>query len=243
MTAASPRALWIVCITVLTSSVAAAQAPSASATRSATVSGGVSSPEARPWSGETAVRVYGVGAVGAGGEVNARGSGLRTRADAVPSGGAALGVEIPLAHAFSIGAEGNFWTWGTPRSDAMAVSDSFVLEVSAVPRFRCPWTAPSGEQHFALGLALPVGPTLSFLNSGDQTNTLSSLGTRDGRGWGVHAGALAEAQVFLIPRVGLLLDVGYIHHVFWHDAITAGDRALQIDFGQVVVRFGLVVAL
>ncbi len=210
---------------------------------SASVAIAQSTAQPRRWDGETAVRVYGVGTFGAGGDVNAQGAGIHTRAGVMPSGGAAIGVEVPLAHAFSIGVEGNVWIWGTQRSASMDVSDSYLLELSAVPRFRCPWSSASGEQHFALGFAFPVGPTLSFLHSGDQTNTLSSIGTRDGRGLGLHVGALAEAEVFLIRNVGLLLDVGYIHHIVWHDPITPGDRDLQIDFGQLVVRLGVVIAL
>jgi hypothetical protein len=40
-----------------------------------------------------------------------------------------------------------------------------------------------------------------------------------------------------------MLDLGYTHHFLWHPSAIAGERDVQIDFGQAVARLGLVLAL
>ena len=159
-----------------------------------------------------------------------------------PSAGAALGADIPLAHAFSLGVEISYWCWSASRPGAMDVAASSLIEMSAVPRFRNPFSLPTGE-HFALALALPIGPSLSFLRNGDGSNALATLGARDGLGTGVHAGAMFEVQAFVLPRFGIIFDLGYIHHFLWQPAALAGARDVQIDFGQAVARLGVVLAL
>ncbi len=199
-------------------------------------------PAPRPWDGETAVRVYAQGALGMFGDVRARSETMRTGAAVSPSAGVAAGVEIPLAHAFSLGIEASVWSWSATQPGMMSVSDSWLLEASFVPRFRNPWSLSSGE-HFSIGLAIPVGPTLSLLHNGSQTDATAVLGARDGTGAGMHVGALVELQAFVLPHFGFTFDVGYIHHFLWHGSAIAGQRDVQIDFGQGVVRLGVIVAI
>jgi hypothetical protein len=186
--------------------------------------------------------MYAQGALGAFGDARAQSATLRANSPVSPSGGAAIGAEFPLAHAFSLGVEASYWAWSASTPGQMDVSSSSLLELSAMPRFRCPWGMPTGE-HFSVGIALPVGPSLSFLHNDDGANMLATLGARDGFGSGMHVGALLELQAFVMPNFGFVLDLGYIHHFLWHHSAIEGQRDVQIDFGQGVARFGVIVAL
>jgi len=197
---------------------------------------------ARPWDGETAIRVYARGGVGVSGDVRARSDTTQIGAGVAPSWNAALGVEIPLAHAFSVGFEARASSWSASVPGTMSIDQSMLLEISAVPRFRNPWSLSTGE-HFSVGVALPIGPTLSFLHENNQTDVLAMIGAHDGMGMGMHVGALAEIQAFVLPRFGITFDVGYLHHFLWHPSAIAGQRDVQIDFGQMVMRIGVIVAL
>jgi hypothetical protein len=199
-------------------------------------------PAPLPWDGQTAVRVYAQGSLGLFGDVRARSETMRTGAAVSPSAGVAAGVEIPLAHAFSLGVEANAWNWSASSPGTMSVSNSWLLEASFVPRFRNPWALPTGE-HFAIGLAIPIGPSLSLLHNGSQTDATAVLGARDGTGEGMHVGALVELQAFVLPHFGFTFDAGYIHHFLWHGSAIAGQRDVQIDFGQAVARLGVIVAI
>jgi hypothetical protein len=196
----------------------------------------------RPWDGQMAPRLYALGTLGMFGDARAQSATMRTGAPVSPSAGAAIGAELPLGHAFSLGVEGSFWAWSASRAGQMDVAQSMLLEISAVPRFRCPWGTPTGE-HFSLGLAIPIGPSLSWLHNEDGSNMLAALGARDGIGSGMHVGALIELQAFVLPQFGFVFDVGYLHHFLWHRSAITGDRDVHVDFGQAVARFGVILAL
>lgn len=191
--------------------------------------------------GETAVRVYAAGAGGAFGDARVQSRGARRSAGLAPGGGAVLGFEVPLAHAFSLGVEAGFWLWTLEASASMRTGTSYAIELSVVPRFRNPWSSSTGS-HFAISFGFPVGPTLSLLDPGEGDGTLGGLGVQGGLGRGIHLGAMAELAAFPMRHVGLTFAVGYVHRFLWHSTSEAGQPDVQIDWGQPLVRLGLAVA-
>ncbi|MFO0684263.1 MAG: hypothetical protein U0234_19575 [Sandaracinus sp.] len=191
--------------------------------------------------GEMAPRVYAAGAAGALGDARVQSRGARHSAPLAPGGGAVIGFEVPLAHAFSVGGELSVWLWSLDASPTMRTGTSYAMELSVVPRFRNPWSSSTGS-HFAIAFGFPVGPTLSLLDPGAGAGTLGTLGVQGGLGRGLHLGAMAELQAFPMRHVGVTFAVGYVHRFLWHSASDAGQPDVQIDWGQPMVRLGLTVA-
>jgi hypothetical protein len=188
-------------------------------------------------------RLYGFAQVGVLGDVTVRSGNDRGTLSLEPSGGAGVGFEVPLAHVFSIGAEADGWGWNSDRGSDWDVGPSAVFDLSVVPRLRLPWST-AGHAHGEVGLAFPVGPSVSFIN-GDSQFDLSRWGTHIDAGWGAHVGVMLNAQFFPIERFGFTFDLGYVHHFAWHDvhSTVLGVHQMQIDFGQLVARAGIIVLL
>jgi hypothetical protein len=190
-----------------------------------------------------APRLYAFGQLGLFGDVHLRSDDVSGTDALEPSGGAGGGFEIPLAHVFSIGGELSGWGWNSDGGSDYDIAPSFLGDLSIVPRFRVPWSTRGGA-HGAVGLALPIGPTLSVLSE-DIQDGLARIGASTNTGYGMNLGAMLNGQFFVVPAFGFTFDVGYQHHFMWHEVRgpLGGERQVQLDMGQLVMRAGIVVAL
>ncbi len=190
-----------------------------------------------------APRLYAQGQLGLFGDVHLHSDNVSGTDSLEPSGGAVLGFEIPLVQVFSIGAEVGGWAWNSDRGDSYDIGSSFLGDLSIVPRFRVPWSTGNGP-HGSVGLALPIGPTLSVLSE-DIQDGLSHIGASANAGYGLNLGAMINGQFFIVPAFGFTFDVGYQHHFMWHEVRgTFGDtHQVQLDMGQLVMRAGVIFAL
>ncbi|MFO0680892.1 MAG: hypothetical protein U0234_02520 [Sandaracinus sp.] len=189
-----------------------------------------------------APRAYVQGQLGLFGDVRLQSEDVEGTDALDPSGGAVIGFEVPLANVFSLGAELGGWGWNSQRGDHYDIGPSFLGDLSIVPRVRVPWASASGS-HGAVGLAVPVGPTLSVLNE-DIQDGLEAFGASANTGAGLNVGALLNVQIFFIPSFGLTFDAGYQHHFLWHQVTgpLGGSHEVRFDMGQLVVRGGVIVA-
>lgn len=190
-----------------------------------------------------APRVYAFGQLGLFGDVHLHSDDTSGTDGLEPSGGAGVGFEIPLVEMFSIGAEATGWAWNSEGGMSYDIGSSFLGDLSFVPRFRLPWATGRGA-HGAVGLALPIGPTVSVLNE-DVRSGLAAFGASANTGYGVNMGAMLNGQFFIVPMFGLTFDVGYQHHFVWHEVSgpLGGEHQVRADMGQFILRAGIIIAL
>lgn len=189
-----------------------------------------------------APRLYFDGQLGLLGEAHIS-SGSNDASDELePSGGAVLGVDVPVVPFFSMGGEVGFLIWNTDGGDDNEIDPGGLLNVTFVPRLRIPFGNDDGGVHGAAYLAGQIGPTFSF-PSEDVADGLATVGTRVNTGYGLNGGGLLGVQLFFTRSIGIDLAAGYQHHVVWHD-LDGGlaDGTVRIDLGQLMMRAGLAIA-
>lgn len=189
-------------------------------------------------------RAYIDGQLGLFGDVTVR-SGDSSGTDGLePSGGAVIGIDVPLVPVLSIAVEAGATVWNSEGGNDWEIDPSVLAHLSAIPRLRIPFgDGDAGGAHGALYLGLLLGPTLGFV-SDDVRNAVSTIGGSVDMGVGLHGGAQAGAQLFFTRNVGIDIGAGYVHHVVWHrvSGPLGGGSDVQIDLGQLMIRAGLMYA-